>query len=275
WKTSTCLNYKSLILAIYNPPTQERISQDHHFKQFFHCLRSTTIIPMTHPSYDLTPILSRLSSWGSNDTISAFILTRKLCFLLAITGFLRPSDIHRIDMSSSTANTDLSLLTLIIDCPKEKRRGSPIRKQVVIRAHTDPLLCPVLTFTTYIQRIACSPCFHPHPTRPSRSISTLVRSLSDFNSAVGPQTIGRHINSLIDIIAVQHSTSRRPRARALGSTNAVSLGASLEDVLTHGSWASAAVFDQYYRLSRVTATDFTSLSLGHPSNSGTLDSKLC
>ncbi|KAI8136518.1 hypothetical protein BJV82DRAFT_489032, partial [Fennellomyces sp. T-0311] len=54
---------------------------------------------------------------------------------------------------------------------------------------------------------------------------------------------------------------RRPKARALGSTRAVEAGASINDVLTHGSWISSSVFDTFYRLSRATATDFTHLAL--------------
>ncbi|KAI9024983.1 hypothetical protein CLU79DRAFT_686734, partial [Phycomyces nitens] len=53
------------------------------------------------------------------------------------------------------------------------------------------------------------------------------------------------------------SNSLRPRARALGSTAATRFGIPLDDILTHGSWASSSVFDTFYRLSCETASDFT------------------
>ncbi|KAI8150390.1 hypothetical protein BJV82DRAFT_501968, partial [Fennellomyces sp. T-0311] len=57
--------------------------------------------------------------------------------------------------------------------------------------------------------------------------------------------------------------AQRPKARALGSTKAIEAGASLDDILTYGSWLSSSVFDTFYRLSRATATDFTSLALSN------------
>ncbi|KAI9466388.1 hypothetical protein BDB00DRAFT_777894, partial [Zychaea mexicana] len=64
----------------------------------------------------------------------------------------------------------------------------------------------------------------------------------------------------LDMIPRPEGTAR-PKARALGSTAAVQAGASLDDVLIHGSWLSSSVFDTFYRISRETATDFTQMAL--------------
>ncbi|EIE87378.1 hypothetical protein RO3G_12089 [Rhizopus delemar RA 99-880] len=237
---------------------------DHHFQKFFTNLRALTVRSFDKPDYDLTPPLTKLHYWGSSDNITVEQLTRKLCFLLAITGFLCHSDLHRINLGKTSVTTNDSQLKLLIDCPKEKRQGSPIERVVIINHHPDPILCPVKAFQSYLTRVANTPCFGPHPTRPSRTINFLIRKLNDFSVSVSVQTVSRHVRSLLSLIAVADDSGvRRPplRARAVGSTNAALLGANVDDILVHGSWASSCVFDNFYRLFRQTVTNFTSMAL--------------
>ncbi|KAG1409787.1 hypothetical protein G6F58_009308 [Rhizopus delemar] len=237
--------YDDNTLAIFLSPEAQPSIQRYNLiqQQFFTNLRALTVRSFDKPNYDLTPVLDKLHSWGPNDLLTAERLTRKLCFLLAITGFLRHADLHRINMLKTSVLATTSQLKLVIDCPKEKRGGSPIERVVFI--------------TT-------TPCLGPHPTRPSRTIGFLVRSLNDFNSPVSVQTISRHVRSLFNRITVHDDSGQRrppPRARAVGSSNAVLHGANLDDILVHGSWASACVFDNFYRLSRQTVTNFTTMAL--------------
>jgi hypothetical protein len=48
-------------------------------------------------------------------------------------------------------------------------------------------------------------------------------------------------------------------------------GANLDAVITHGHWSSQAIFDNFYRLSSDTLTDFTSLVLNTPVRESTLE----
>ncbi|KAI8359228.1 hypothetical protein EDC96DRAFT_412762, partial [Choanephora cucurbitarum] len=236
---------------------------DPNFRQFLGNLKALSVKTFDKPEFDLQPAILQIRSWGGNQTMSTERLTQKLSFLLAITGFLRNADIHRINLDKVTVLHSNTQLRLVVDCPKEKRNGSPIERIVVIRAHDDPLLCPVQVYQTYRVRIAYDSCLGPHPTRPSRTINFLVRSLQDFSKAVGPQTISRHIRCLLALVEVRGPTSGSLplRARAVGSTNSVMYGANIDDILAHGSWSSCCIFDNFYRLSRETATNFTALSL--------------
>ncbi|KAG1135115.1 hypothetical protein G6F38_013038 [Rhizopus arrhizus] len=265
------------MLALYDQPARQQIQNDSNFTRFFTNLRALTVRSFDRPNYDLTPVLDKLHSWRPNDLLTAERLTRKLCFLLAITGFLRHADLHRINMLKTSVLATTSQLKLVIDCPKEKRGGSPIERVVFVNQHPDPLLCPVPVYQAYVTRIATTPCLGPHPTRPSRTIGFLVRSLNDFNSPVSVQTISRHVRSLLNRITVHDDSGQRrppPRARAVGSSNAVLHGANLDDILVHGSWASACVFDNFYRLSRQTVTNFTTMALSsNPLGLNTLDTQ--
>ncbi|CAO3623138.1 unnamed protein product [Mucor hiemalis] len=272
WKMATVLTYNSAILDLYDATERDILVNTPSFQKFFNNLRALTVRSFDKPSFDITPIIAKLRQWGPSASLNQQNVTVKLCFLLAITGFMRPSDIERIDLTYCALSPDLSSLKLIVDCPnKEKRSGSPIQKQIIIQPHSDPILCPLQIFRTYTVSFASQPCTGEHPTRPSRQISFLVRSLSDPTVAVGSQTIGRHINFLLALIP-QPNGGHRPRARAVGSANAAVRGAALQDILTHGSWASSSIFDTFYRFSRATTTNFTTLSLEVPlsSNSSAL-----
>ncbi|KAG1046744.1 hypothetical protein G6F43_010782 [Rhizopus delemar] len=242
WQVGTCPNYKSAILTLYDQQDRGRILSDHHFEKFFTNLRALTVRSFDKPNYDLTSVITKLHHWGSNDNITVEQLTRKLCFLLAITGFLRRSGLHRVNLEKASVTANGSQLKLLIDCLKEKP----------------------LVFQSYLTRVANTPCFGPLPTRPSRTINFIIRKLNDYSAPVSVHTISRHVRSLLSLIAVADDSGvRRPplRARAVGSTITALLGANEEDILVLGSWASSCVFDNFYRLSRQTVTNFTTVAL--------------
>lgn len=273
WQLATCLTYKSAILDLFEPNIRELIQSTKPFQDFFDNLKSLNVRSFDKPEFDLQPAIDLIYSWGANSDLSIENLTRKLCFLLAITGFLRYSDLHRINVDKTHVRSS-ALLRLVIDCPKEKRLGSPIEKVINIHGHPNPILCPIATYQAYLSRVASTACHGPHPTRPSRTINFLIRNLNDFSRSVSTQTISRHVRFLLSKI---HLTGGNPNARplrprAIGSTNAAINGANVEDILVHGSWASSAVFDNFYRLSRATVTNFTSMALS-TSNGQTLDAQ--
>ncbi|KAI7861646.1 hypothetical protein BDF14DRAFT_1960288 [Spinellus fusiger] len=252
WSTSTCATYRSAILDLYGED-KALIVNDAQYKDFFTALNETTVRPV----YNIKPVLDQFYAW-------------------AITGFLRPADIERINLDhvQFTNGPDASLknVQLVVDRPKEKRLGQPIERSIHIKHHPDPLLCPVLALQHYIATIATQPCHLPHPVRPSRTINYLVRHIRDPSRPLSAERIGKYINGLTDLIP--RCQSSRPRTRALGSSAAARFGVPIDDILTHGSWASSSVFDTFYRLSRETATDFTSVTLGSGFSPGrTLDTQ--
>ncbi|KAL0084534.1 hypothetical protein F4703DRAFT_1928798 [Phycomyces blakesleeanus] len=152
----------------------------------------------------------------------------------SLTGFLHPSDIERInidDTELSTSSSPVPTLVLAIDCPKERWAGQYIICSVHIYSHPDPDLCPVLTFQTYVHCVGSTPCCQLHPVCTSHTINYLVCYICNFNSLCSC-------------------------AHALGSTAAVRFGIPLDDILTHGFWASFSVFNTFYYLSCKTISDF-------------------
>ncbi|OMJ18478.1 hypothetical protein AYI70_g5333 [Smittium culicis] len=112
---------------------------------FTKTLDDASIVSFVRPVLDIAPVLDTFKEWGPTSDLTVKRLTAKLCRLLSVTGFLRPSDIHRIDDKRS--HVTLGVLHLVIVAPKVKRAGRPIEKPCQIAPHTDPILCPVLAYS--------------------------------------------------------------------------------------------------------------------------------
>ncbi|OMH80181.1 hypothetical protein AX774_g6389 [Zancudomyces culisetae] len=158
-------------------------------------------------------------------------LTIKFCWLLAIYGFLRPSDIERIDDSKMVINK--YIVKFVIVGPKEKRSGNPIEKVSIIHAHSDYKLCPVVTYRAYKKRIATFPSVANHPILDGVQLHYLIRNLKYNDKHIGAQRISKHINSLMSLLQLPES-AKLPKARAFGSTRATKLGATYDDVIAQG-----------------------------------------
>ncbi|CAO3664952.1 unnamed protein product [Rhizopus stolonifer] len=166
------------------------------------------------------------------------------------SGFLRPSDIQRIDDSLTTLSSDNAILTLAIDCPKEKRQGQRIQHQVHIQRHPYLCLCSVQAYLSYKSHVTSSPLIIPYPTQPQRYISCLLRKIYSHHTPINSQIIDKHINRIMYLIPSPECISL-PRARALGSTSAATDRIPIDYILAQGSWASSSMYDTFYRLCRV------------------------
>jgi hypothetical protein len=261
WSVSTIANHRSAILDLF--PNRTEIIGSYAHRTFMQALQEQSIRADRSRPIDITPVIDHLRNLGSNDTMSLPDLTAKLSWLLGVSGFLRPSDIERIDLDESdwTSYTDRILLQVV--APKEKRLSARIRKTVTIQRHPEVYCCPVEAFLSYHRRHAYRPCVWPHPVLPSTNIHYLLRDVRDCHKPIHWQRIGKYINCMMDLLP-KEPWQGRLRARALGATRALLNGASVDEVVSHGNWSSRAIFDNFYRLSTDTSTNFTSLALATP-----------
>jgi hypothetical protein len=251
---------------------REHIRDSFAHRRFFQAVEETTVRADRSRPVDISLILQYFRNLGSNDTMALMDLTTKLCWLLGVCGFLRPSDIERIDLRECDWTSQTDRLSLLIIDPKEKRLGQRIQKSVQIRAHPDPLLCPVAAFRTYYQRHALCPCLHPHPALSHVQLHYLIRDVRNCHRPIYAQRIGNLINSIMTKLPASRRSGRL-KARALGSSRALLAGASVDDVVTHGGWASRSIFNTFYRLSVESSSNFTSLALSEQDSSVALESQ--
>ncbi|KAI8605320.1 hypothetical protein EDD21DRAFT_350118 [Dissophora ornata] len=174
--------------------------------------------------------------------------------LLGLYGFLRPSDIYGINIRHSRVINGLLALHIVI--PKERRRGYPLERAVFISPHSDVVICPAAAYLAH-----CTQMFD-HPLLTSRKKSPiqyqpLVRWVDIPTKVMSAQRISSIIAGLTNFMDLPKATHRL-KLRALGATLAVLGNISMDDIKVHGNWSSTAITDQFYRLNRSTATNFTS-----------------
>lgn len=256
WKLNTLEVYRSALLDMFD--NRQEIRESFAHKAFFQAVSDQTLREDRERPVDISPIIEYFEKLGSNDSMPLAELTKKLCWLLGLCGFLRPSDIERINLEESDWTSDEDSISLMIVCPKEKRLGQRIKKTVTIHSHSQIHLCPVAAFRAYIRRHAHCPCLFPHPVLPHVTIHYLIRSISDCHRPIFAQRISNWANAITALLP-QDPSHPRLRLRALGATRAVLAGAPVDAVVAHGHWSSEAIFNNFYRLSSKSHIDFTSL----------------
>ncbi|OLY81530.1 hypothetical protein AYI68_g4364 [Smittium mucronatum] len=220
-KVGTIRSYKSAIMMLTN--NAEEIARNPMFSELLKTLDEALIRSFVRPTIDISPILRQFREWGPIKNLSIKQLTSKLCWFLAVTGFLRTSDIHRIyDPRSRVEN---NVLHLVIIASKEKRGGCPVEKLCQIGAHSDPILCPVYTYTVYKEKVARNLCPTPHENNMSWTVNRLVRFISDSEKPLSVDSITRYIHSISALIS-NDPDAPIPKVRAIGATLAANSGAS-------------------------------------------------
>ncbi|KAF9899735.1 hypothetical protein EC991_008412 [Linnemannia zychae] len=183
----------------------------------------------TEVDLDLSPIVTYLRSFASNEEMSPEELTQNLCWFLGMCAFLRPSDIERINLDN--CRMDDEFISLHILRPKETSAGIHKTKSVILRAHSlDRQICPVQTFKDYVRRIAHNKISVPHPTMASLRYSPLVRQVKSPELHMEAQRISKYIAAIMSRAKVPPG-HRLPKACAAGPTHAAKNGVSVDDIV--------------------------------------------
>ena len=258
WAVGTVNNYCSAILSLF--PDRHNYWSDPDFSDFFRHLSSNAIKRFTNTPVDISPVMDAFHAMGPNSDLDSGQLLPKLCWLLSVCGFMRPSDIQRVDVSHSSVLPSGELELQVVG-PKEKRAGQHIIKSVFIHPHENPLVCPVATYQCYVALLTSSTLTsikHPHL---DRFFNPLIRHIFDINKAASSETIGRHITKISHLLSLPPGLEKAPSGRSLGSSLAIEHGATSDEVQAQGFWAHSATYDSFYRLSCRSVTNMTQLTL--------------
>jgi hypothetical protein len=260
WAIGTTINAKTHILDLYNTADQQLIKTDRNYIDYIKALRASHVPEFIDYDYNLLPIFNYIQAMGSNDSMTRTDLTHKTAWLLAMAGFFRPSDLHRIDLDHARINPDGKLILQVL-APKDKKAGLHYVKTVTLHPHVDPIFCPVQAYSAYIRRCASLPARGPHPLYPDVTINFLFRSLDNSSHKVNPETISRYIRTVMTHLGGLPNSRGPPKARALSSSIAAKAGLEVDAIVAHGGWASPQTFDHFYRMSTETNQNFTTAVL--------------
>ena len=176
WRSPTVAGCRAQVLALFDD--KNSFNNNDTFSQFFKILRANDPDNSTDADLDLSLIITYLRSFTSNEDMSMEELTQKLCWLLGMCAFLRPSGIERIDLNKCRMIDDF--ISLHIVCSKEMSSGIHKTKSVTLQAYSmDTQLCPVRTFKDYVSLQANIKISVPHPTMSSLRYNPLIRQVTE------------------------------------------------------------------------------------------------
>ncbi|PVU86099.1 hypothetical protein BB560_006806, partial [Smittium megazygosporum] len=171
---------------------------------------------------------------GPTEQLPIKELTSKMCWLIAVCGMLRASDIHRINDDKTVLGSDYVESTVV--APKEKRKGQIIEKPCKIKAHAKKLLCLVTAYKVYKNTVAINKCQRAHENNKELILNHLVRHINDHKKPLTIDSITRNIRNVSKLINYG-KTKPIPKARAIGATVAASSGIAPDVIVSQAFWS--------------------------------------
>ncbi|KAG1136528.1 hypothetical protein G6F37_012175 [Rhizopus arrhizus] len=199
---------------------------------------------------DMSPSLAFAESIASRTTTDLGSLQKKLAFVLAMTTFLRPSDLARILYASCRVNRDDGCLLFQVVSPKETRNGRRIIKPFRVHPYPENVeRCPVRCFLA----------LRDHPAFVRRPLgSQLFVKSNNIHQHVAASTISTWLHR--DFISL---STKEPKVniRSLASSRTLNQGVSMEDIVTMGNWTRSTTFQNHYQRNHMAQVNFTTTAL--------------
>ena len=190
--------------------------------------------PRYSATWDPAIPLGTLQSWPPVKDLSLEQHTLKLCFLLAITGAFRASELRHLSADSiglSPEGVSLQLLALT----KTQRSGS--LKRVFVARYQVEAVCPVVHLEAYLERTKAL--------RPSGTQQLFI-SARKPHRAVSAATISHWLVSVLSTAGVDTSVFKGHSTRAAASSTAAGAGLSADEVMRAVGWKQESTFRRFY-----------------------------
>ncbi len=212
----------------------------------------------------IQPFMNLFRAWGFNDSLSVSQLRLKTIVLLALSVMLRPSDIApRAKLFNPTDPNSPNLAIFSTDQLEFHPDGScdmffhGIKQdsdrsgfQVHLPSAVDPLIDPVLTLHTYIQRTA------PH--RPPGHNPVFITLTVPYR-AITADTVSHILSEAITLAGLGGRGFSVKSFRPTGATAAINKGHYPKMVQRLGRWKTETVFLEHYVHSRTPQSYTTDL----------------
>ena len=192
-------------------------------------------LPRYTCTWNVQTVLSYLSTWGSNDSLSVKQLSWKTVMLLALTRPSRSADLSQLNLSGKQYKPD-GVSFAPSSLAKQSRQGKPITEFFFPSFPHDPGLCPVVTLKVYEARTAS------YRGDEQRLFLALIKPYK----AVTSSTIARWLKSLLEAAGIDTSIFNAHSVRGASSSAAVNLGITTNDILKTADWSSESVFQKFY-----------------------------
>ena len=195
--------------------------------------------------WDVTQVLSFLSSWPRNEALTVNQLTLKLTALMALAKAPRVSELRALDVSQRQSLPD-GVLFRLAALTKTQRTGEAAKEFFLPSFTAQPHLCPVQCLHEYVSRTS---------TRRTHVTALFISTRSPYQ-AVTTSTIARWLKAVLDKSGIDMTIFSAHSTRGAAATAASAAGVSLADILATADWSHPSTFvSHYYRPQSVVASN--------------------
>ena len=210
-------------------------------KGYFNCKPVRPKIPFT---WDVSVVLTFLSTLYPLSKLSLKLLTYKLIALVALTTASRAQTISALDIRFISKFYDKYVFQ-INQLLKTSKPGVAIPNITLYKLDREDL-CVVKTLEHYLER-----------TKNIRKSTKLFISFKTFNS-VTTCTLARWLKEVLHLSGINISNFTAHSYRSASTSKAIGAGFSLKEILKTANWTSAKTFYRFYNKDIVPLENFSS-----------------
>ena len=186
--------------------------------------------------WDVQTVLNFLKTFSPNSSLSLKDLALKLTTLLALITIQRKQTLVRLKISAPCMSKSDSRFIFTLDSHIKQRRPAYTVPPVVVPKYViDTNICPYDCLEHYLFK-----------TEPIRTEDYLLLSFIKPHKAVGTQTVGRWIKSILSGAGIDITAFKPHSTRHAASTAAFDANVPIDDILKRAGWSNAATFRDYY-----------------------------
>lgn len=185
--------------------------------------------------WNIEVVLGFMRRQGRNENIDLASLSKKLATLLAITTWLRTSELAALDLTSFTEQSSGVRLSLLR--PRKSQSNGPLRS-ICLTPYPDKSICPVDCLRSYI--------FVTDYLRTNLNNQHVFVSLIHPFRPVTGNTVGRWIKSYLTIAGIDTTIFKAHSTRGAAASSASRSGMPIESILRNGDWARETTFARFY-----------------------------
>lgn len=185
-------------------------------------------------TWPIQQVLDLFKTWGPNTQLDFRRLARKTVLLVAITTFLRCSELSSIVFSSLVFSP--SCVSFSLAKPRKAQRSGPLCR-FRIEAFEDPLLCPVACLKQYVQKSSSLRGEH----------DLLFIGVIPPHKPIGGSSAARWIKTSMKESGIDLAAFAAHSTRGAASSQAFDQGIPIDHILETGGWSGESTFVRFYR----------------------------
>lgn len=193
-------------------------------------------VPRYKTMWDPEIVLNYMKISGDNELLSFPSLSRKLVTILALSTYLRTSELASIDTNSVVISSTSASFTL---SKPRKAQFNGALKTFSLKVYPDKRVCPVACLGFYV--------LVTDYLRTENNGNNLFIGLNAPHLAVTANTIGRWIKKYLGDSGIDTSVFSAHSTRGAAASKAAESGDSISSILSAGGWTRESTFARFYQ----------------------------